>query len=214
MDEVRQALLEKVSFEEFGFRLDKDALGRIDRFLQLLELWNRRLRLTGERDPSTLVQKHVVDSLSCVPLLPQVGNVLDLGTGAGFPGAVLACVRPDLETVLLDARERPVSFLREVVRTAPLEHTRAIAMRGEDAATDSGMVGRQAVVTSRALRMEAFFPLAKPLLAPGGIAVSMQTPRVDVPTASAIAARYGLRLVELRDYRLPNGDPRRLVVCG
>jgi len=196
-----------------GFSLTPDAIRRIDRFLDTLELWNRRLRLTGTQSREQLIQHHVADALACVPLLPGAGEVLDLGTGAGFPGVVLSCVSPDQTVTLLDSRQRPVSFLNEVIRVADLQGARTILLRAEDAARDGRLAGRQTLVTSRAIRPDTFFRLAKPLLAPGGLAVSMQAPAVSPETIRAMVAPLRLELVELRDYRLPDGDPRRLVVC-
>jgi 16S rRNA (guanine527-N7)-methyltransferase len=196
-----------------GFSLTPDAISRIDRFIDTLELWNHRLRLTGEQNREQLISHHVADALACVPLLPEAGEVLDLGTGAGFPGVVLACVRPDLTVTLLDSRQRPVSFLNEVIRVADLPAARTMLLRAEDAARDKRLAGRQTLVTSRAIRPDTFFPLAKPLLTSGGLAVSMQTPAVSPETIRAMVAPLGLQLIELRDYRLPDGDPRRLVVC-
>lgn len=213
MDEPDRALL-SASAARFGVELAPAAIGRIERFLDELDRWNPRLRLTGERDRAVLLRHHVVDSLACAPLIRLGGRLLDVGTGAGFPGAVLACARPDAEVTLLDARQRPVSFLGEVIRNVPLERAMALAMRAEDAARDPARAGRFDVVTCRALRMPLFLRLAKPFLAPGGVAVSMQVPRVNRQEASSAAAAAGLRLVELRDYALPDGGPRRLVVCA
>jgi 16S rRNA (guanine527-N7)-methyltransferase len=200
--------------ETVGRDLSTQDLERIDRYLDLLELWNERLRLTGERDRATLLRKHVVDALACVPLIPPGARFLDVGTGGGLPGAVIACVRPDVDTTLLDARQRPISFLNEVIRTVPLSRTRAIAIRAEDAANDPSIAGWAAVATARALRMDTFFSLVRPLLAPGGLAISMQTPVTTAGQAATVAARHGFRLVETRDYQLPDGDERRLVVVS
>lgn len=198
----------------YGFSLGDPELARIARFLDVLETWNRRLRLTGDRDRRTLLRKHVADALACAPLVPAGGTFLDIGTGAGFPGAVVACVRPDVETTLLDARQRPVSFLGEVIRAVPLAGARAVVLRGEEAAADPTIAGRQHVVASRAVRFDRLAPLARPLLAAGGRLVSMQTPTVNRSLAEDVARRVGLHLLELRDYRLPDGEKRRLVVLG
>ena len=214
MDATEQDILGRCA-AQFGFALDVAALNRIDRFVDLLLVWNSRLRLTGERDVGTIVRKHVADAFACVPLMPDDGGrVLDLGTGAGLPGGVVSCVRPDLAMTLLDARERPVSFLSEAIRTVPLPRARAVQMRAEEAARDAEIGGRQQVVTSRAVRMDLFLGLAKPLLAERGKAVSMQTPKTDAATAQTVAAAHGLSLLDVRDYRLPDGEPRRLVVFG
>ena len=94
---------------ELGFHLDEPAGQRIATFLAILNTWNPRMRLTGERDARTLAEKHVVDSLAVATLLPASGTIVDVGTGAGFPGVVLSCVRPDLEAMLapLEAAAAP-----------------------------------------------------------------------------------------------------------
>lgn len=196
-----------------GVELPADARFRIDRFLELLLHWNVRLRLTGERDPSALLTKHVADSLTCIPLLPPGAAVLDLGTGAGFPGLVIACVRRDLRVTLLDSRARSTSFVGEVVRTLALDGTRAALMRAEDAAFDPDVARRQRVVVSRAVRMEVVFGLAAPLLDAPGICVSMQSAKVSVETATGAVAQAGLELAAVLGYELPGSDPRRLVVA-
>jgi 16S rRNA (guanine(527)-N(7))-methyltransferase RsmG len=212
--DTEQALLDRLACEVHGLRLAPAAVARLGRFLDLLELWNRRLPLTGDRDRRTLVRKHVVDSLACVPLLPDAGSVLDVGTGAGFPGVVLGCVRPDLDVALLDSRERVASFLGEVTRAVPLPRARAVRLRVEDAAEHPDLAGKQALVTSRAIRVDRFLAWAAPLLASNGRALAMQTTHLDRATAEKGGARHGLRVVDLRDYRLPDGEPRRLVLFG
>ncbi len=213
MTEPERRLLHDWSTQAFGVAVDVSVAARIDRHLDLLETWNRQLRLTGARDRRTLVRKHVADALACVPWLPTTGSFLDVGTGAGFPGIALACVRPDLTAILLDSRQRPVSFLNEVVRTVPLPNARVVLMRAEDVARDPMLAGGQNVVVSRAVRMEDVLRVAKPLLVDGGVAISMQTPKTSKQTAEGVARRCGYQCIELRDYRLPGGEPRRLVIA-
>jgi len=193
---------------ELGVELDPDTVGRLDRFLGLLEVWNRRIRLTGERDRKRLIEKHLIDSLAPVAHLPAHGTVVDIGSGAGFPGIILACVRPDLDVALVESRRRPTSFLREVIRTIPLPATRAFESRAEEAVQNPALSRRAAVVIARAIPLDAFLGLAAPLLAPRGQAIAMQTPR----TARAAASGHGLELARRRDYRLPGGAPRTLLV--
>src|SRR5262245_29632725 len=131
-----QAELLRERAAAWGFSLDGAVLGRLERFLGLLRTWNLRIRLTGERDDDALVGKHALDSLAPTRYLPARGLVVDIGSGGGFPGIILGCVRPDLDLVLLDARRRPVSFLREVVRSIPLPHARALQLRVEEAVAD------------------------------------------------------------------------------
>lgn len=194
-----------------GVQLDSPAVDRLERFLALLGVWNRRVHLTGERDMAMLIKKHTVDSLAVLSLLPSQGPVLDLGSGAGFPGIVLACVRPELDIVLVEARRRPTSFLREVIRAIPLRHARVLDIRAEEAAGQAELGGRAHAVVGRALRLDLFLGLATPFVAPDGVVIAMQTPRT-ARSAGTLATRHGLRMHEKRDYFLPGGESRCLLV--
>jgi 16S rRNA (guanine527-N7)-methyltransferase len=142
------------------------------------------------------------------------GLVVDVGSGGGFPGIVLGCARPDLPLRLVESRRRPTSFLSEAIRTIPLPEARALEMRGEDAATDPSLAGRAAIVVSRALRLDVLVDLGAPLLAPGGTLIAMQTPSKSSSATDEAERRSGLALVRTRDYRLPDGERRRLVILG
>ena len=195
-----------------GIEVDAESLARIGRFIDLLDLWNRRIRLTGDRDRRTLVRKHAVDSLAVVSELPARGIVADIGSGGGFPGLVLGCVRPDLSLRLIESRRRPASFLAEAIRTIPLPGATVIGTRAEDAGRDPAVAGRSDLVVSRAVRLETFLPPTMSLVAPRGLVIAMQTPGVEVDHARETGLLYGLELSRHRDYRLPDGERRRLLV--
>ena len=195
-----------------GATVDPATLDRLGRFIDLLVVWNHRFRLTGDRDRGRLVRNHLVDALAVVPELPPAGLVVDLGSGAGFPGIVLGCARPDLPIRLIEPRRRPASFLSEAIRTIPLPAVQAIEIRGEEAASDSTLRGTSSRVVSRALRLDTLVPLARLLLAPSGAVIAMQTPATDETTARGIGRSSGLELERIRDYRLPGGESRRLLI--
>ena len=193
----------------FDVELHAAVTDRIARFLALLDVWNRRIRLTAETDREAVIAKHVVDSLALVPLLPASGTVVDIGSGAGFPGIVLGSVRPDLRLVLIESRRRRASFLRESIRTISLPAATVLELRAETAA-ETELAEAAALVVARAVRLDAFLPLAAPLLCPGGKVLAMQTPRT-AGAASRTASASGLHLSHRQDYKLPGGAPRSLL---
>src|SRR5262245_11319609 len=197
---------------EVGVDVDAATLSRLHRFLELLTVWNRRIHLTGERDVEVLASKHVADSLVPVPRLPQTGLVIDIGSGGGFPGLVLACARPDLDMLLVESRRRPASFLAEAARTVPLPNVRVAVRRAEELPKDPAVAGSASVAVSRALRLDVFLSLAAPLLAADGVAISMQTPRTGTSDAARMGEEHRLVSAGVQDYRLPDGASRRLLV--
>jgi 16S rRNA (guanine527-N7)-methyltransferase len=116
---------------------------RLLRYVGLLAKWNAAYNLTAVRDPEQMVVKHVLDSLSILPHVPD-GSLIDVGTGGGLPGFVLAVARPGLRVTLLDSNGKKVRFLRQAI--AELGVTNAVAVQSRVEAFDE----RFDVVTSRA----------------------------------------------------------------
>lgn len=143
---------------------DHDAEARLRAFAALLLTWNRRINLIARGDEAFIWERHILDSAQLAPLLPGAGgSLIDLGSGAGFPGLVLAVVT-GWRTYLVEPDARKAAFLREVVRTvradASVHIARAEALRLPPAAA----------VTARALApLSVLLGLTAPLLAPDGV---------------------------------------------
>src|SRR5262249_4185730 len=95
-----------------------------------------------------------------------------------------------------------------------LPAAQALEIRGQDAASDSALRGKSGRAVSRALRLDVLVGLARPLLAPSGEGIAMQTPATDVATGRRTACSSGRHLLRMRDYRLPRGESRRLLFFG
>lgn len=148
-------------------QLDAATERRLSDFLGLLQRWNGRINLVADRDPGVIRTRHLEDSLQLLPLLPPGDGPLgDLGSGAGFPGLVLAMAasRP---VHLVESDRRKAAFLTEASARLGLAHVRVHPQRIEAARLPS-----LAVVTARALApLPELLPHAARLLAPGGIAL-------------------------------------------
>lgn len=103
-----------------GIELTEAMLAAFSGFADVLDLWSRKTNLLSCGSGRELVERHLLDSLALAPLLPKEGLLVDLGSGAGFPGLPLAIQRPDQPFLLVEARRKRVSFLREVRRTLQL----------------------------------------------------------------------------------------------
>jgi 16S rRNA (guanine527-N7)-methyltransferase len=209
VDPERAARLRAYATDSHQFQLSAEGLLRLDRYLSLLTTWNRTTRLTASTDEAQLVEHHVADCLATVPITPAGGCIVDIGSGAGFPGVVIQALRTDTTAVLIEPRRRRASFLSEVVRTLPLPGTTVVCARAEALESRTAVGDGADVAVSRALRVDVFLPLAVPLLRVGGLAVAMQTPTSALPDRTVC---NGLDPMSPVDYRLPDGSPRRLLL--
>ena len=194
-----------------GCPLDEEQLDRLGTYIDLLRIWNARIRLVGDRDPATLVRKHVPDCLALAPMLPDEGPLADMGTGAGLPGLVLACLRPDLECWLIEARQRPLSFLHEVKALVGLERVRLVGSRAETLARNRDYAGRASLVTARAVSVAALIACGLPLLRSSGCILAMQSQKGSLDQIRRAVSVDGVRVSDAREYRLIDGETRRIV---
>src|SRR5262249_15836769 len=152
--------------QAFGADIDAPGLARLEAYLMVLGEWSRTTRLVADADEGIVVERHVIDSLAVVPHLPGTGPIVDIGSGAGFPGLVLACLRPGLALVLVESRRKRASFLREVIRRVELPSVTVLELRAESLART--MAHQCRATMSRGLRLETFLAVSAPLLAAGG----------------------------------------------
>ena len=150
--------------------LDERARQRLLAYVELLQRWNRVYNLSAVRDPLEMIDRHVLDSLSALPYLGS-GPCLDVGSGAGLPGLVLAVARPELSWVLLDSNAKKCRFLEHARVALALDNVRVARSRVEDFHPG----GRFSTIISRALsNLADFVAGARHLLAPGGRLLAMK----------------------------------------
>lgn len=126
---------------------------KLNIYLHLLREWNQVIDLTAISDDEETVDKHFIDSLTVLKtgLIRNQSSLIDVGTGAGFPGMVLAMACPDLDFTLLDSQRKRISFLEKVQEAAGVQNVRIIHARAEDGARDSQMRERFDYAVARAL---------------------------------------------------------------
>ena len=191
--------------EQMGIRLDPEQLKQLGRHVDLMLKWNKSINLTAITDPDEVAEKHVLDSLAVVPVLPS-GSLLDAGTGAGFPGIPVAIARPDLEVVLVDSVQKKVAFLKSAIAELRLSGVRAspVRLQGDPGAEHLPRV--RAAVARALAEPAAWLELAEPYVLPGGLVFCMLGPSDPLPRGSG-----DLVLQKELAYRLPfSGAERRL----
>ena len=115
---------------------DADLADKLVTYLHLLREWNEKMDLTGDASDEEWTDRHLMDSLSVLRthLIPESSRMIDVGTGAGFPGMILAIARPDLSVTLLDSQQKRLRFLEAVTNSLGLDHVTLLHARAEDAA--------------------------------------------------------------------------------
>jgi 16S rRNA (guanine527-N7)-methyltransferase len=152
--------------------LTKEQLEKFETYYAMLADWNMRVNLTAITDPEGVAKKHFLDSLAAEPYLKQNARVVDVGTGAGFPGVPLLILRPDLKITLMDSLQKRLVFLEELLKelslTAALVHARA-----EDAGQNPQYRERFDAALTRAVSgLPALCELTLPLVRVGGISIA------------------------------------------
>lgn len=136
----------RAGVEKLSLSLPEGAMDRLLAYLALLVKWNGAYNLTAIRDPEQMVIKHLLDSLSIAPYV-QGGSLIDVGTGAGLPGLVLAIVKPELDVTLLDSNGKKVRFLRQVIADLKIGNASAVQTRVEEFDRQFDLVSSRAFAT-------------------------------------------------------------------
>jgi 16S rRNA (guanine527-N7)-methyltransferase len=188
-----------------GVGLSDEQVAGLERYLALLEKWNRVYNLTAIREPERMVTHHVLDSLAILPHV-RGPRLLDVGSGAGLPGIPLALAAPGLEVTLLDSSHKKAAFLQQAVAELRLANATVVAERIEAWQTDA----RFDTIVSRAFAdLGEFVSAAARLLAPGGTLAAMKGvhPHDEIERLPA-----GFRVREVLQLAVPLLDAERHLV--
>ncbi len=180
---------------ENGVAVTPDAARRLEAYREILIDWNTRMDLTSVSEED-MAARHFLDSLAplATPLIGEGASLIDVGTGAGFPGLALAAARPDLTVTLLDAQEKRCKFLRFVVEQLKIGNARVLCGRAELAARDAGLRESFDFAAARAVApANVLCEYLLPFVRVGGRALMWKGPALqgELPAARRAAAALG-----------------------
>jgi 16S rRNA (guanine527-N7)-methyltransferase len=199
----------------WGIRLPETSLQQLPAFLDELLRWNRRINLTAITERREALEKHLLDSLSLLPLLRDDERVLDLGSGAGLPGLPLKLAKPRLQLCSVDAVQKKIAFQRHIARLFQLQDFQAIHARVETLVQDGAFVAGFDVVIARAVAsLPTLLGWGLPLLRPRGRLIAMKGPEgaAEVLAAQGELKAWQVECIEQRRLRLPASGAERILL--
>lgn len=190
----------QVAAEKLGLKFDQEKRERLDRYLDLLLETNKQFNLTAITDRDEAASRLIAESLAMLPLIPKrAARLIDVGTGGGIPGIVLAIMRPELQVDLLDSTKKKVAFLDEAAGALGLTNVRAFHGRAEEFGRDPDFRDSYDVAVARAVaRLATLSELVLPFVHTGGVAILPKGEAVYDELAEAEGA-----ISELKGHLLP-----------
>lgn len=209
-------ILEK-GFADLSFNIDKEKIKKFEEYSKLLVEWNEKMNLTAVTDPEGIAVKHFLDSIA--PLneidLKENSKVIDVGTGAGFPGIPIKIMREDLNFTFMDSLQKRINFLNEVSKRLSLKDTEFIHARAEEAGKEKKFREKFDYAVSRAVaNMRVLCEYCLPFVKVGGVFVAFKQFEVDeeIEESKSMIGNLGGKISDIKKVNIPQSDIVRKIV--
>lgn len=207
----------KTQASVIGVELSDEQLAQCDEYARLVVEANEQTNLTRITDPEEMVIQHFIDSFTCIAAhdIPQGGSVMDVGTGAGFPGIPIKIARPDLSVTLVDSTLKKVEFIRGAVASMGLAGVQVLYGRAEEVAKDSRYREKFDAATARAVaQLPIVAELCLPFVKVGGCVLAQKGEEIrgEWLTTGKMVGLLGGAVNEPKKFRLPGVTEARHVV--
>lgn len=199
----------------FSASLGAGQISGLMKYKELLLEWNARMNLTAIEEDRDVIVKHFIDSFSILPFLKNSGeSLVDVGTGAGFPGIPVKIAYDSTRVLLLDSLDKRIGFLKTVIGELGLKGIDTVHCRAEEAGINPRYRERFDISTARAVaNLPVLLEYCLPLVKPGGIFIAMKGSSTEELEASKKALDLlGGGLEEVREFTLPFSDIKRNVM--
>ena len=200
---------------ELQIKLNEKQLNQFFDYMNLLIEWNEKINLTAITLPEDIILKHFIDSITISKYIPQNAYLVDVGTGAGFPGIPIKIVREDIKIVLVDSLNKRINFLNEVINNLCLENIETVHARAEEFGQNKQYREQFDVVTSRAVAnlstlSEYLIPLAKV----DGKCICMKGPNIneEINQGKNAIKILGGTISNIYEFNLPVSDIGRTII--
>lgn len=203
------------AFQSINIQLNEKEIKSFKSYMDLLLEWNSKMNLTAITKPDEVILKHFVDSCTISKYIKKEDKLIDIGTGAGFPGIPLKIVNNDIHITLMDSLNKRINFLNEVIDKLALKNINSIHSRAEDLAKDKNHREAYDVAVSRAVaNLSTLVEYMLPFVKVGGRCICMKGPNIDeeLKCAKGAISKLGGKLKEIYNFNLGNTDNERNIV--
>ncbi len=201
-------------FSAEEFEITEERYAQFLAYAEVLVEWNEKMNLTGITDPDGIAVKHFLDSILPLKFLdiPDKEKIIDVGTGAGFPGVPIKIYRPDVKLTLLDSLNKRINFLSSACGKANVE-AKFVHARAEEGGRNSSYREKFGAAFARAVAaMPVLAEYCLPFVKVGGVFAAMKGPNENYREGENAVKLLGGEIADVKEYGLPNGDRRVLII--
>lgn len=201
--------------KEINVLLNEEQLDKFYKYMNLLLEWNEKMNLTAITDEDGIILKHFVDSLTVLEYLKDAKSIIDVGTGAGFPGIPISIMNSDKNIVLMDSLNKRINFLNDVVEKLNLDNVRTVHSRAEDLGQNNMYRQMYDVVISRAVaNLTTLVEYMLPLTKIGGMCICMKGQEIvdEIKNSEYAIELLGGEIETIDEFCLPNSEMKRNII--
>lgn len=200
--------------KKLNIDVTKEMLEKFFKFKELLIEWNKVMNLTSITDEKEIIVKHFIDSLTIEKYIPKNSKIIDIGSGAGFPGIPLKIVRDDINITLLDSLNKRINFLNNVIKECKISNAEAIHGRAEELGQAVAYREKYDIVTARAVaNLSTLSELCIPFIKIGGNFVCMKADaEEEIEEANRAVKVFGAKLIKKDKIKLAPIEANRTII--
>ena len=213
MENFKKRFLELAN--KININLTENQIEKFYKYMELLLEWNKKINLTAITDEDEIILKHFIDSLTVLKYINENDKIIDVGTGAGFPGIPIAIMMPNVKITLLDSLNKRINFLNEVIRELDLKNIETIHSRSEDCGKDILFREKYDIALARAVaNLSTLSEYLLPFIKIDGKMICMKGSEIEEELKNAEYAikELGGEFALKDEFELPDSDIKRNII--